>query len=188
MILLILGVALWSLAHLFPVATAGTRRRLLTRVGEPAYKGSFSLVVVASLVMMVLGWRATTPVPVYAPPSWGVHATQLALFVAVGLFVVSALPTNAKRVLRHPQLSGLAVWSGGHLLANGDQRSLILFGGLGLWALLSIFLINRRDGDWRKPDPRPRSADVRVALVAVGAYLALYFAHPLFAGVTLPMP
>ena len=45
------------------------------------------------------------------------------------------IPNNVKRLLRHPQLTGVALWGIGHLLANGESRSIILFGGLGAWAI-----------------------------------------------------
>lgn len=43
------------------------------------------------------------------------------------------------RITRHPFLNGAALWAAAHLLANGDNASLILFGGLfilsagGMW-------------------------------------------------------
>ena len=37
-----------------------------------------------------------------------------------------------------------------HLLVNGDQASLVLFGGIGLWALAAILLINRAES-WTPP-------------------------------------
>ena len=37
-------------------------------------------------------------------------------------------PSAIKRVLRHPQLKGLGLWSAGHLCLNGDSKSLLLFG------------------------------------------------------------
>ena len=37
----------------------------------------------------------------------------------------------------------MVVWAGAHLLVNGDAASVVLFGGLGLWALSEMVLINR---------------------------------------------
>ena len=37
---------------------------------------------------------------------------------------------NFKRLLRHPQLTGVLLWGVGHLFANGENRSLLLFGGM----------------------------------------------------------
>lgn len=38
----------------------------------------------------------------------------------------------------------VAVWAGAHLLANGDLASLVLFGGLGSFALVDMWLANKR--------------------------------------------
>jgi uncharacterized membrane protein len=94
-------------------------------------------------------------------------------------------PTNLKRRLRHPMLTGVVVWSVAHLLANGDSRSTILFGGLGIWAVTAIFTINRRDGDWERPEPVPAAKDI--VLVAIGAALTAVVAyfHEYLSGVAL---
>jgi hypothetical protein len=78
----------------------------------------------------------------------------------------------------------VATWAGAHLLANGDSRSLVLFGGLGVWAVLEIILINRRDGAWEKPEPLPLSADVTPLIAAAVAFAVLLFVHPWISGVS----
>jgi len=183
----VLGVLVWSVTHLFPGAGAQARKQLIGRVGEQTYKGAFALTILASIVMMVFGWRAVTPTTVYRPFAWGYAAAELLVFVALLLFVASGLPSNLKRAVRHPQLSGLVVWSGAHLLANGDRRSLVLFGGLGLWAILAMVLINRRDGAWEKPEPVPMTSELKPLLIATGAWAVLFFVHPYIAGISLAL-
>ena len=56
----------------------------------------------------------------------------------------------------------VVLWSVGHLLAGGSWPGVVLFGGLGLWAVLEIRFINRRDGAWQRPEPAPRKGDVIV--------------------------
>lgn len=53
--------------------------------------------------------------------------------------------------MRHPMLAGVKVWALAHLLVNGDLPSFILFGGLFVWALVEIIVIN-------KSGPRPAPA------------------------------
>jgi hypothetical protein len=101
------------------------------------------------------------------------------------LFVGSNVPTNLKRIVRHPQLTGVAVWGIAHLLANGDLRSLVLFGGIGLWAVVAMVAINRRDGAWEKPEPLPLAAELKPLVGGIVAYGVLVLAHPYIAGVSL---
>jgi len=185
MLWLLIGVLLWSCAHLFPSAGASTRARLIERVGEGPYMGGFALTILVSVALMVLGWRSAVPAFVYAPPAWGATAALPLMFAALLSFAASGAPSNIKRVLRHPQLSGVAAWAAAHLLANGDQRSLVLFGGLGVWAILAMLSINRRDGAWERPDPAPMTAEVRPMLAAIVIFAVLFFAHPYVAGVAL---
>ncbi len=183
MLWLCLGVLLWSAAHLLKSVAASTRAALVERLGNDAYRGVFSLVIVASVVLMVIGWRATDWSILYVPPTWARHTNLLLMLVAMFLFAASGMPSNVKRAVRHPQLTGVIVWSVGHLLANGDSRSLVLFGGIGLWAVVSIVAINRRDGAWPKPAAVPISADLKAAGGGLVGYVVLYLAHPYLFGV-----
>jgi uncharacterized membrane protein len=188
--LLILGVALWACVHLLPSVAPSLRAGWKARLGEQRYRGLFSLAIVASIALMVVGWRSSPFEPVYRPPSWGVWATEGGMLVALYLLagVGSPAPSNVKRFLRHPQLTGIALWAGAHLLSRGDARSLVLFGGIGAWALFSMVFINRRDGAWIKPAAVPPSREVRPAAVGLVAYAVLFWAHPYFTAVAPPLP
>jgi uncharacterized membrane protein len=181
--MLLAGVLLWSVLHVLPAAMRGPRQSLIDRLGEGGYKGLFSILMLAAVALMVFGWRGASPQHVYMPP-------QALKPVAIGLtvlgFVLMAAanhPTRIGRVVRHPQLTGVLLWAVAHLLANGDSRSLLLFGGLGAWCVLEILLINRRDGARVKPEPP--SWKVEVIGVAIGLAVAGVFigVHPWIAGV-----
>jgi uncharacterized membrane protein len=186
MALLVFGVLLWSGTHMLPIFAAPLRARVADSLGN-AYPGVFSLSILASIVAMVFGWRATVPSPLYVAPGVTVLLTDGLMFVALLLFIASGVPTNLKRILRHPQLTGVALWAAAHLLSNGDSRSIVLFGGLGLWAVVAMFGINRRDGAWEKPEALPMSAELKPLVGALVVYALLFFAHPWIAGVS-PMP
>ena len=180
---LVLGVLLWSAVHLLPSAGAATRARAVERLGQ-AYQGVFALAILASVGVMVLGWRSTPPTAVYAPPAWGGVAANALVFLALLLFVASGMSTNLKRAVRHPQLTGVATWAAAHLLSNGEIRSLVLFGGLGLWAIAAIVFINRRDGAWEKPAPQPLTSEWKPLAAAIVGFAVLQALHPYIAGVS----
>ena len=46
-------------------------------------------------------------------------------------------------------------------------RSILLFGGLLIWAVLEIVFLNRRDGAWKKPEAKPGSAVLKPLVGAV---------------------
>ncbi|MCP4047726.1 MAG: NnrU protein, partial [Gammaproteobacteria bacterium] len=155
---LVLGVLLWSLVHVLPGLTKDFKKNLVGRIGEYPYKGLFLLFMILSLYLIISGWASMTPVEsevlaaLYTPPEWGGHAAALLMLVGFILFLAPYPPNNFKRILRHPQLIGMVCWGVGHLLAVGTARSIVLFGGLSIWAIIEIFLINRRDGEWVKPE------------------------------------
>ena len=183
MALLVAGLLLFTIVHLLPAASPGTRAELAAKLGENAYRGLFSAVILASLVVMVFGWRAATPTGIYAPPVSGGPVISAVVFFAFVLFVSSKARTNYRRFVRHPQMMSVIFWSAAHLLVNGDSRSVVLFGGLGSWALLEIFLCNKRDGKWNKPDVVPFSADMIVAVIAGVAFAVFFYLHKALFGV-----
>lgn len=174
---LLLGVLLWSIMHFLPAADISIRTNLIARLGEKPYKGLFSLLMALSIYLLITGWKSTTPELTYLAPTWGRHATALLTLIGFILFVAPYFANNFKRVLRHPQLTGLICWGVGHLLSNGETRSLILFGGFTAWAIIEILLLNRRDGNWIKPDPAPRKNDVFCIILGIGVYALMVLAH-----------
>ncbi len=183
MSLLITGILLFTIVHLVPAASPATRTRLVDSLGEGPYRGLFSVVIVASLALIVFGWKAATPMSVYAPPVGGGPVISALVFAAFVMFVTSKARSNYRRFVRHPQMLAVILWAAAHLLVNGDSRSVVLFGSLGIWAMVEIVLCNRRDGAWRKPDVMPLSADIRVAVIAGVSFAAFFFLHKALFGV-----
>lgn len=179
-----LGVLLWSLTHLVPAAAPALKSGTMNRFGENAWKGVFSLSMLIAITLIVRGWKAAAPELLYLPPDWGRHATALLVLVGFVLFFAPYPPNNLKRLLRHPQLTGVALWGFGHLLANGETRSVVLFGTFATWALLEIVLINRRDGPRTAPPSAPIRNDVLLVLGALAAYALMAGVHAWLFGVS----
>ena len=53
---------------------------------------------------------------------------------------------------------------------NGDLASIILFGGLLAWAVVSVILINRAEPNWE----RPANPSVKNDVIAFGVGLVAY--------------
>lgn len=184
-IYLIIGVILFGLTHLYPVIFTNGRLAIIEKTGTGIYKGIFSLLIILSLVLIVIGWRITGDVDVYEPPIWASLATLILMYPMLFLFISARAGSNIKRLFRHPQLSSISLWGIAHLLSSGESRAIVLFGALAVWALVQMIFLNRRDGDWQKPDILPISRDIKVAIIALLAYVALAYGHGYFTGVIL---
>jgi uncharacterized membrane protein len=174
---LALGVLLWGFVHFLPAIAVEFRKRLIGKLGENPYKGIFTLLMALAIYLIISGWKAATVENLYLPPEWGRHAAALLVLVGFVLFFAPYPATNIKRILRHPQLTAVACWGVGHLLANGEIRSLVLFGGMALWALAEMVFLNRRDGAWVRLDPVPVRNDVILAGAGVLVYIVIAASH-----------
>jgi len=142
-----------------------------------AGKGIVAVLIIISVVMMVIGYRAAPVEVVFDAPGWGKPVNNLLMLVAVALLGMGSSKGRARAWLRHPMLTGLLVWAGAHILVNGDQASILLFGGLAIWALVSMVMINRAEGPWQRPEPGPASGDVRWLIISAVVFAVIAGIH-----------
>ena len=185
--LLIIGVVLWSVAHLVPSIAPSFRLGLIEKLGAGPYRGVFALVIVSALVLIVVGWRSSPQEYLYLLPAWSRHVGFVLMILSFILLGAANYKTIIKRYIRHPMLTGVFVWSMSHLLTNGTSRALILFGTLGIWALVEIFLISAREGARTLPEGPGLGAEVKGLVITAVVFTAAIFLHPYFAGVS-PLP
>lgn len=179
MSLLIIGLALWVVAHLIKRLAPSLRQSLTDRMGEGS-KGLFAALIVVSIILMVMGYRRTEFIAVWDPPSFMVHLNNLLMIAALYVYGAGG-PKGAKvwlgTKLRHPQLTGFSIWAVAHLLVNGDLAAIVLFGGLLAWAQASMAVINSAEGPWIRPDraaPRKEVVLVVITLVLFAVITALH--------------
>lgn len=187
MALFLAGITLFCGVHLFTAVAPASRDNLVFKLGENPYRGLYSLLILGGLVMIVFGWKATPPRPVYVPPLGPGVLPSLLVFVGLVLFFASQLGGHLKRVLRHPQMLGTILWASAHLLTNGDSRSVILFGSLLTWAVLEIVLCNRRDGPRTELPAASGRYDLAAIVIGALAFAALGHFHVKLFGVS-PLP
>jgi uncharacterized membrane protein len=175
--LLVLGLVLWTVAHVFKRAAPGARAGFAQALGAGPARGVMAVAILASVVLMVVGFRQAPFVAVYDPPAWGIHLNNLLMLVALLLMGAGHSKGRARSLMRHPMLTAVIVWAAAHLLVNGDRASLLLFGWLGAWAVASILLINAREPAWVRPAPGPVSGDIRLLGIAVALYALIALVH-----------
>lgn len=179
MTLLILGLALWIVPHwmkrLAPEMRAGW--------GDKA-KGPLSLAMVLGIVLMVVGYRAAEGAFFWGRSPAMVGINNLLMLGSVYLFAASGMKTAIARKIRHPMLWATVLWALSHVLVNGDTPSFVLFGGLGLWALISMVLINRA-GPWVPLAAKPAKFEAMAiagSLIFYGVLVGVHYAlgYPTF--------
>ncbi len=179
--LLLFAVALFAVIHLIP-AFPPLKARFRDKLGK-AYGMLFAIGSTLSLVLIVLGWQMADRSQIYDPPTWGFAANLAFSFVAFLLIGVFLFRGKARQLLRLPLAMAVVLWATGHLLANGDQASLILFGGLLAYA--AAHLIAGFTQGFR-PSPEVRTGHDAIALfVGVALYGVMIQMHQHIIGVAL---
>ncbi len=158
------------------------RDRLVGTLGEPRFLGIYIAASVTGMVCIIAGKIIASTVQVWIPPVWGAQAAGVLVLLGCILFMGLLLPTNLRRLAHHPMLLGMACWGVGHLFANGDLGSILLFGGFAGYALISIWSLNRR-GKTGDPAQYALWQDGVVVIAGLLAYGALLWLHPYFSGV-----
>lgn len=183
MTMLVLGLLLFAGVHFIPSLATGIKVSATDRLGEGGYKGIFALLLLGALALIIMGWRSAVPETVYTPPA-DLHKLAIGLLLAAFLIMaVSSRKSRLRRWVRHPQLTGVALWGISHLLLNGDNRSLVLFGGLTLWSIIEIWAINRREGVWIKEGSPSWGAELVTVLIAATTIGVIVYIHPWLSGV-----
>lgn len=179
MSVLIAGLVLFLGSHSLRIVANDWRTAQVARLGEKRWKGLYSLVSLAGLVLIVYGFGLArqSPVVLYVPPVWSRHVAALLMLPAFVLIVAGNLRgTKMKAAVGHPMVLGTKVWAFGHLLANGTLADVVLFGSFLVWAIVDYASARRRDR--LAGVVYPAGAWSRDALaVVIGAVAWAVFAH-----------
>ncbi len=141
MTVLVIGVALWAGVHLWKRIAPAHR----AAIGDKG-KGIVAFGSVVAIVLMYVGYGLADGTIYWGRTAALAGINNLMMLFAVYLFAASGAKTKVTKAIRHPQLTAVVIWAVGHLLVNGDTPSFVLFGGLALWAVVEMVLINRDEG------------------------------------------
>jgi len=219
------ATAAFVLGHLV-LSSQPLRAPLVERLGENGFRALYAVMMLAAFVWMLLAYGRAPRSDLWLPPDWtrwvAVALMPLASFLVVG-GLTTASPTlvggdkaiekagsrtvvqGCLTISRHCFLGGTALWALLHLLANGDDATIILAGGILVLSLAGMWHIDQRrqaslGAAWgpvqlttsRLPFLAALQGRTRVdwrgigwwrPLLALLLYLLLLFGHPHIAGV-----
>lgn len=143
---LILGLVVFLGVHSISIVAAQWRDRATARIGEGAWKGVYSLLAIAGLVLIVHGYGVArlTPTVVWVPPRWLRDTVVMLMVFVFPLLFAAYLPGRIREIARHPMLLAIKIWALLHLLANGTVADILLFGSILLWAGADRASLKRR--------------------------------------------
>lgn len=155
-----LALGLFLVSHRIPALT-GIKAPLTAALGSRGYTAAFSLISTALLVWVIVAANRAPVVALWDHALWHRWAVNIAMPLALALIVFGTAAPNPfafegratgfdpahpgiAGLTRQPLLWGLALWSGAHLLANGDLAHALLFGSFAAFSLAGSGLVERR--------------------------------------------
>ena len=182
MILIILGIFLFSFGHMFKRLLPAGREFLDHRFGENLGKGFVALFLISGVILITFGYYHNEfDIYFYTAPTWLTAVMHLMMLVSVAFLQAGkSLFGHASRLgnkVKHPMLTGLIIWSIAHLLVNGTLMAYILFGGLGLWGHAQIFLLNRGRAEESEPIKGTLAGDLILGGIVVVLYAIFVWIH-----------
>lgn len=199
------------------IASTPIRAQIVASVGERAYTILYSLVAAVTLGWLIIAYGRAPHEPLL-PTGTALRALPLVTMPVILLLLVGGLtapnPTavgqapdpdapepvrGMLRVTRHPLMWAIGLWALTHLLATGDQASVLFFGSFAALALGGTFLLDAKHTARNRPgwgvflqrtsnlpllaivERRQRfvagEIGLKVPAVAAALYIALLVAH-----------
>jgi uncharacterized membrane protein len=175
---LVVATAAFLATHF--VTSTPLRPKLVGAIGEWPYRGVYSLVAFVTLGWMIWAyaaapreqlWLGIREIPyVVMPIAFVLIACGFwrnPTIVGADKLLRSEDPARGMiRITRHPIMWGFMLWAAAHILARGDLKSLIFFGGFLLLAALGTLLMDARkrsNPDW----PRFAAVTSHIPFVAI---------------------
>lgn len=183
MTILIIGLVLFMGAHLIP-SMGRLRPYLAGKIGEEKYKAVIGVVSLVGFGLIIWGYSVAPLRQAWEPVLAPGNLVAILMLISIVTFVSSAITSNIKRIVHHPQLIAVILFSTAHLLVNGEVAAVILFGAFLVFAILALIsALIRKLGT--AIERQPIGSDVKVIVIGVAVYAALLFLHPYLFGVAV---
>ncbi|MCH8489678.1 MAG: NnrU family protein [Oceanicaulis sp.] len=179
---LIIGLALLLGVHM--IRLIGLRGPLVRLISEPLYAVFYSVISAVGLALVIYGHILSHPSPmIWQPPEWPRTVALFAVPVSLVLLAAAYLPSHIRSWTRHPMTLAVFLWSGAHLVANGELASVVLFGSLFVWSVIILIEVYMRGGHFARPGRW--SADIAAIVIGLGAAALFAYFHMQLFGVAV---
>ncbi len=162
------------------VSSTPLRPALVRAIGEWPYRGAYSLMALAALGWMIWAYAAAPRELLFAGWREAPYIAMPFVFVLLACgywrnptmvgadrLLKSEDPARGMiRITRHPIMWGIMLWAAAHIVARGDAKSLVFFGGFIVLAGLGTLLMDARkktNPDW----PRFAAVTSHIPFVAI---------------------
>lgn len=165
---LVAATAAFLLTHL--ASSTPLRPALIGALGEKGYRALYTVAAFATLIWMVYAYNRAPVQPLWPGLKLLPAIFMPVAFILLACGVLSRNPTMVGaekllksedpargiiRVTRHPVMWAIGLWAAAHLLARGDLKSVVFFGGLLILSLAGAAALDARKaktlgGDWRR--------------------------------------
>jgi uncharacterized membrane protein len=141
MTMLVLATLAFLATHF--VTSTPLRPALVNAIGEWPYRGAYSTVAFVTLVWMIWAYAGAPREPLWI----GIREIPYALMPLAFILIACGYYRNPTmvgadkllksedpargmiRITRHPIMWGVMLWAAAHIVARGDVKGLIFFGG-----------------------------------------------------------
>ena len=186
--LLITGVVIFFAAHFYTAfRSRAPGKDIKEKMGEGPYMGLYSIVSAIGLGLMIYGYTKASPSGnIYIGPEWASTAAAALMLIALILLMAAYVPgTHIQKIIKHPMLSAVILWSAAHLLIGANQQKLILFGSFLLFSLVDFVAASKRPSEQTTAHPAITRDMVAVA-IGSGLFAGTFFwAHEAIFGVAI---
>lgn len=158
-----LAALLWVGTHL-GLSSSALRGKLVSITGAQGFLALYSIVAAASLGYLIYVYTVVERYDYFWLPNPGLFWVSkllmpIALILVVGGFMVKnptmvgatlnaeeaeSIATGVTRITRHPFQWGVVLWTGSHMVANGDWVSWVFFGSFAVISLVGCLLMDHK--------------------------------------------
>lgn len=155
----LLALAFFIALHSIPAIPA-IRQKLITLLTRRGYLILYSIVSIAALGWVFHAAFKLDYVELWPPAAWQAWVPLICTPIAFFLLIAGLISPNPSSITlrrgefppgaittitRHPVLWGFLLWALSHVVANGDLRSLLLFGAFALFSLFGMAMAEKRN-------------------------------------------